>query len=302
MSYKPIGDYGLIGDMHSCALVSSSGSVDWCCLPRFDGGAVFSRLLDWNRGGYFELAPKGVQRVKRRYLPGTNVIETTFYTGSGTATLTDFMPIHHHPGPNVPLEVSTDQRVARILECTQGSVEFSLACFPRFDYGTIIPHAVADGPNRGYAHGGAQALSVYCSAPLEVVDDGFQSQGLLRAGEKLYAAVSNQARLSHAGGTVDPLQMEQELAETVSFWEDWSAICTYQGPYRDEVLRSALLLKALTYAPSGGLVAAATTSLPETIGGSRNWDYRFTWLRDAVFAIYALSIIGYREEGEAFKH
>ena len=199
MSYKPISDYGLIGDMHSCALVSMSGSVDWCCLPRFDGAAVFSRLLDRNKGGYYEIAPSGVKSVQRRYLPGTNVLETTFHTETGVATLTDFMPLHHHPGPTEPLEVGTGQRVARILECTQGSVEFFMGCYPRFDYGTIIPHAVANGPHNGFAHGGAEGLSIYCSLPMTVAGDGFQVKGRLTAGQKFHTSVSNKHSFSHKG-------------------------------------------------------------------------------------------------------
>ena len=220
---------------------------------------------------------------------------------TGVATLTDFMPLHHHPGPTEPLEVGTGQRVARILECTQGSVEFFMGCYPRFDYGTIIPHAVANGPHNGFAHGGAEGLSIYCSLPMTVAGDGFQVKGRLTAGQKFHTSVSNKHSFSHKGDEVDAGRLDEEFAQTVAVWREWCEICTYTGPYRDDVLRSALVLKALTYAPSGGLVAAATTSLPETIGGSRNWDYRFTWLRDAAFALYALSIVGYTQEAHAFK-
>ena len=301
MSYKAISDYGLIGDMHSCALVSKAGSVDWCCLPRFDGAAVFSRLLDQNKRDYFEINLSGIASVQRRYLPDTNVLETTFQTETGKATLTDFMPLHHHPSPTEPLEVRTGQRISRILECTQGSVGFSMVCYPRFDYGTIVPHAVASGPNHGFAHGGAEALSIYSSAPMTVAGDGFQAEGRLTVGQQFHTAVSNQYSFSHQGDEVDAGLLDEELAQTVAFWREWSGVCTYTGRYRDDVVRSALVLKALTYAPSGGLVAATTTSLPETIGGSRNWDYRFTWLRDAAFALYALSIVGYTQEAHAFK-
>ena len=302
MSYKPISDYGLIGDLHSAALVATDGSIDWCCLPRFDGAALFCRLLDDSKGGYFKISLLGASQTSRRYLPATNVLETTFTTGSGTAILTDFMPVHDHPSrPNEPLEVTETQRIVRILQCTHGSVEFNLECFPRFDYGTIVPHAVLRSPHTGTAHGAAEAVSVYCSAPLEEIDDGFRSKGLLREGDKLYAAVTNQVSFSHGTSPLDIPELELELSTTVAFWEEWSSRCTFRGEFSEDVLRSALTLKALTYVPSGALVAAATTSLPETIGGSRNWDYRFTWLRDATFALYALSIIGYTEEAAAFK-
>ena len=276
MSYNPISDYGLIGDMHSCALVSKAGSVDWCCLPRFDGAAVFSRLLDHNQGGFYEIAPSGLRSIQRRYLPGTNVLETTFHTDTGVATLTDFMPLHGHSSPTVPLEIATGQRISRILECTAGNVAFSMGCYPRFDYGTIIPHAVANDPHNGFAHGGAEGLSFYSSLPMTVAGDGFQVEGRLSEGQKFHTAITNQTSFTHKGDHVDAGRLDEELAQTVSFWREWSEICTYKGPYRDDVLRSALVLKALTYAPSGALVAAATTSLPEIIGGSRNWDYRFT--------------------------
>ena len=300
-NYKPISDYGLIGDCHSAALVSKDGSVDWCCFPRFDSPAVFSRILDHARGGYFQVAPKGARKTTRRYLPGTNVLETTFHTDTGVAQLTDFMPIHPHCEPEEPMEVGSLQRITRILKCISGSVEFQVDCYPRFDYGTIIPHAVLDGPHKGFAHGGASGLAIYCSAPLEETRDGFRSQGLLRSGERVVAATTYQAGFSHAAPDIGEAEMENNLAETVRFWQQWAACCTYEGEYRDDVLRSALTLKALTYAPSGAVLAAATTSLPETIGGSRNWDYRYTWIRDAVFALYALSIVGYTDEARAFK-
>ena len=308
-AYPPIADYGLISDMHSCALVSKAGSIDWCCFPRFDSSAVFSRILDWHKGGYFQVAPLAIRSLQRRYLPGTNVLETTFETDTGVARLTDFMPIHPHPAPAEPQESGRRRQVARSLECISGSVRFTVECYPRFDYGTIVPHAVLNGPNWGFAHGGADAISVYCSAPLREADDGFQSEGLLRAGEKLWATVTYQPRIPLRGGTytshtvelLDESEIARHLDQTTRFWQEWSALCTYDGQYRDEVLRSALTLKALTYAPSGALLAAATTSLPEAIGGSRNWDYRFTWIRDASFALYALFILGYTQEARAFK-
>ena len=300
-SYKPISDYGLIGNCHSAALVGLDGSIDWCCLPRFDSAAPFSRILDSRRGGYFQVTPSGVRSVSRRYLPGTNVLETTFRTDTGVARLTDFMPTGPHPASGSSGEGSSRHSVERILECTGGTVGFSVECFPRFDYGTIVPHAALDSPHMGLAHGGADALSVYCSARLTEVDDGFRSDGTLRSGDALYAAVTHRPPFSYGADVPDEADIREQLTDTVKFWQDWSAICTYEGKYRDDVLRSALTIKALTYAPSGALLAAPTTSLPEAIGGARNWDYRFTWIRDASFALYALSILGYTAEARAFK-
>jgi GH15 family glucan-1,4-alpha-glucosidase len=295
--------------MHSCALISMAGSVDWCCFPRFDSPAVFSRILDWQKGGHFQVAPLGVRSVTRRYLPDTNILETTFHTDSGVATLTDFMPTHPHPAPAEVSDSSRQRQLARLLECVSGSVQFAMQCCPRFEYGTIVPHAVLSGPNLGFSHGGANAISLYCSAPLSECDDGFQSEGLLRAGESLWAVVTHEPRsplhagsyTSHSVEAPDAGSIARRLQETQRFWQEWSSRCTYDGRYRDHVVRSALTLKALTYAPSGALVAAATTSLPEATGGPRNWDYRFTWLRDATFALYALFILGYTAEARTFK-
>jgi GH15 family glucan-1,4-alpha-glucosidase len=302
LTYNPIEQYGLIGDMHGSALVGTDGSIDWCCIPRFDSAALFSRILDSTRGGYFKLCPDNVTSTSRRYLPDTNILETTFTTSTGTGTLVDFMPVHRHiTRPRAPMEETNFQRVVRILTCTQGRLDFEMDCYPRFDYGTIVPHASLSSPNTGMAHGGADAVSIFCSSPLSVVNDGFRSRGALFEGEKLYATVSNQLSFSHRTEPLSRGELEKELEETTAFWEIWAFQCTFKGEHREAVVRSALTLKALTYAPSGGLVAAPTTSLPETIGGVRNWDYRYTWIRDATFALYALSIIGYTAEGRAFK-
>ena len=302
MTYNPIHEYGLIGDMHGSALVGIDGSIDWCCIPRFDSAALFSRILDSDKGGFFKLAPVNIDESSRKYRPNTNILETSFTTSTGSGVLIDFMPVHRHtPRPREPLEVTDFQRVVRILHCTQGRLDFEMDCYPRFDYGTIVPHASLSSPRTGMAHGGADAVSVFCSAPLSVVNDGFRVRGAIFEREKLYATVSNQISFSHRSEPLTPDELEKELADTTAFWEAWSARCTFQGEHREAVLRSALTLKALTYAPSGGLVAAPTTSLPEAIGGARNWDYRYTWIRDATFALYALSIIGYTAEARAFK-
>jgi len=299
--YPPIGDYALLGDMHSCALVSKTGSIDWCCWPRFDSPSVFGRILDWANGGHFQVAPLGVRSVSRRYLPGTNVLETTFETDSGSVRLIDFMPVHPHSRPEQPREVGTRQQIVRILECISGSAEIVLECHPRFDYGTIVPHVELSTERAGFAHGGCDAISVCCSAPLQEVESGFRVEAKLSAGEKLAAGVKYESVFSHQAPALDIAELEERLDETVRFWREWSGRCTYDGEFVEDVLRSALTIKAMTYAPSGALLAAATTSLPEVIGGERNWDYRYTWIRDATFALYALFILGYREEAEAFK-
>jgi GH15 family glucan-1,4-alpha-glucosidase len=299
--YPPIGDYALIGDMHTAALVSSAGSIDWACFPRFDSDAVFGRLLDWQLGGHFSLAPHDVWKTTRRYLPNTNVLETTFVTENGRATMVDFMPVLAVTGPNHPRDLTSRRQIVRRLECVSGNIDFELTCMPRFDYGGIVPHASLLSPHLGLAHGGKDAISIFSTAPMEEDNDGFVAHGRLSAGESLCTSITYEAGQPHYIEPLDEGELNGRLGETIKFWEDWASVCTYEGAYHDDVLRSALTLKALTYAPSGALIAAPTTSLPEVIGGVRNWDYRFTWLRDSTFALYALFILGYKEEALEFK-
>jgi len=300
-AYPPIGDYGLIGDMQSCALVSKQGSIDWACFPRFDSPSVFGRLLDWQRGGSFQLAPKGPADVTRRYLPNTNVLETTFETAAGRAVLTDFMPVTHETHRTGLPQVSQQRQIVRELRCESGSIEFEMTCAPRFDYGSIIPHAGLTTPHLGLAHGGSDAITVQCSAAMRQENGGFVASGALSRGERVCVRVRYEAGQPHKVDQVDELQLDALLDQTVAYWTNWTWTCTYQGEYRADVIRAALTLKALTYAPSGALLAAATTSLPEVIGGVRNWDYRFTWIRDATFALYSLGTLGFHQEARDFK-
>lgn len=191
--------------MHGSALVASDGSIDWCCIPRFDSAALFSRILDSNKGGFFKLCPKNITETKRRYRPNTNILETSFTTSTGAGVLLDFMPVHRHTArPREPMEVTNFQRVARILRCTSGRLDYEMDCCPRFDYGTIVPHASLSSPNTGMAHGGADAVSVYCSTPLSVVDDGFRARSAIFENETLYATVSNQISFSHRSEPLNP--------------------------------------------------------------------------------------------------
>jgi GH15 family glucan-1,4-alpha-glucosidase len=343
--YHPIADYGLIGDMHSCALISKSGSIDWACLPSFDSPSVFGRILDWRKGGYYQISPREVTSVTRQYLPLTNVLETTFITHTGVAKLTNFMPVHppsyshillgsghrradsdvshqlKHPrhrdvtpsvrladeDVNEPFEVKFDEKIICILECVSGSVEFEMVCSPRFDYGTIQPRTILDGTGstHGLAHGGANALLVYCSIPMEMQDLNFVSEGRLGAGDRAYTAVASLSHYSSdftvSNAWSSPAQIDRALSRTIEYWQQWSAGCKAEGEYADDVLRSALALKALVYEPSGAILAAPTTSLPEGLGGERNWDYRFTWIRDASFSLKAFFDLGLTQEAQGFK-
>lgn len=333
--YRPIADYGLIGAMHTCALVGSDGSIDWACLPDFDSPSVFGRILDWRRGGHYQMTVEDVAAVERRYVPRTNVLETTFTTPTGIARLIDFMPVHppsrsrlsldaaagdghrvRHPRGgktaresllDEPFELRFEEKIIRILECISGDVLFRMECVPRFDYGSVTPRVTLDGNDdrHGLAHGGANALIVYCSAGMQEADHGFAAQGRLEAGGQVYSAVASLPHFTTDFSLnetwVDPDAIATLLDRTVTFWNEWSARCSYDGEFADEVLRSALVLKSLTYEPSGAIVAAPTTSLPEELGGGRNWDYRFTWIRDASFSLGAFSDLGLTDEAEGFK-
>jgi GH15 family glucan-1,4-alpha-glucosidase len=308
--YPPIADYGFIGDMRSCALVSTAGSIDWCCLPRFDSPSVFARLLDWENGGHFQIEVEGTTSVTRRYLPETMILETTFHTNDGVATLTDFMPLpdethqQHQGHDGSTSESGAARHLIRILRCDEGTVRFSLQCRPRFDYARIAPHLERRADTIGIAHGrnqsGNYALRLSCSIPITIADDAFSARGTLRAGQRCFADLAYQAQPNSAAHDVDASHLQQSLDRTAAYWRAWAARCQYDGADRAEVVRSALTLKALTYAPSGALLAAPTTSLPERIGGDLNWDYRFTWIRDAAFTLDALLSLGYTDETAAF--
>ena len=333
--YRPISDYGLIGAMHTCALVSRDGSIDWACLPDFDSPSVFGRILDWRRGGHYQVTVDDITAVERRYLPRTNVLETTFTTPTGVARLIDFMPVHppsrsrlslggagdghrvRHPRGGAatartslldePFELRFEEKIIRILECVSGDVSFRMECVPRFDYGSVTPRVTLDrnDERHGLAHGGANALIVYCSAGMQEGDHGFTAQGRLGAGAQVYSAVASLPHFTTDFALnetwVDPEAIAVLLDRTVTYWNEWSAGCSYDGELAEEVLRSALVLKALTYEPSGAIVAAPTTSLPEELGGGRNWDYRFTWIRDASFSLGAFFDLGLTDEADGFK-
>lgn len=298
--YPSLAEYGLVSDAHSAALISRHGSVDWMCLPRFDSPAVFARLLDWRRGGWFQLHVPEAERVTRRYLPGTNVLETTFDGPSGRAVLTDAMPVHPHAAPEAPNELVVRERLVRQLQCLRGSVRWRLVCAPRFDYGTFVPHLGLPAPHLGHAHGGPHGFTLSATARLDVREDAFVAEGLLGAGESVSTVLRYDPRYAPGVLPISARQVQRWIGSARRFWEDWAAHGVYEGPDRAHVLRSALVLKALTYEPSGAVVAAPTTSLPERVGGALNWDYRFTWLRDASFMLHALFRLGYQEEAQAF--
>jgi GH15 family glucan-1,4-alpha-glucosidase len=283
-----IEDYALLGDLHTAALVSTAGSIDWLCLPRFDSEAAFAALLHNDQAGYWTLAPVGADRATtRRYAGNTLVLETDWVTADGTARVIDFMP----PRADTP-------HVVRIVAGLSGEVAMRSVLRLRFDYGRVVPwlrhlgreaHAIA-GPNR---------VRLLSTVPLHGRDWDSLADFTVRAGDRvpfvLSWAPSHQSEMPY-------LDAEQSLSATMDFWTEWSAHAAYlAGPYNDAVDRSVITLKALTYQPTGGIVAAATTSLPEELGGVRNWDYRYCWLRDATYALQALLAAGFRREAGAWR-
>ncbi|HEX6096661.1 MAG TPA: glycoside hydrolase family 15 protein [Thermoanaerobaculia bacterium] len=282
-----IEDYALIGDLQTCALVSRDGSIDWMCVPRFDSAACFAALLGTPDHGRWKIAPAGeVQSVSRRYRDDTLILETTFETASGRVRIVDFMPIRTQ---------AID--LVRIVEGVEGRVPMRMDFAIRFDYGSIVPWVRSvDGGIRAVA--GPDAVYLRASVPMRGEEFTTVAEFEVAAGDCVtFDLTWTESHDPHPSQS-DPRTW---LAEVEEFWREWSSRCTYEGPWRDAVMRSLITLKALTYAPTGGLVAAPTTSLPEQIGGVRNWDYRFCWLRDATFSIYALLGGGYTEEAIAWR-
>jgi len=281
-----IEDYALIGDTHTAALVGKDGSVDWLCLPRFDSGAVFAALLGDTSHGSWCLAPASPAQAQRRYVDDTLVLETTFQTETGRVRVIDFMP-HRHQHPTL----------VRIVEGVAGTVDMRLRLRLRFDYGWVVPWV--NRTNRGLrAVAGPDAVALQSPVSLTGRDMGTEADFTVRAGDRVPFVLG-----WHRSADPPPpeLDADEALRECLRTWRDWAARCTYEGPWRTEVLRSLITLKALTYDPSGAVVAAATTSLPEQLGGSRNWDYRYSWLRDATFTLMALMSSGYLDEARDWR-
>lgn len=297
-----IEDYGLIGDCHSLALVGRDGAVDWACFPRFDAPAVFCRMLDHRRGGCFLLAPLTPNPATRRsYVEDTNVLVTTFTQQGGALELTDCMPIIDS-GDDNPSSVAARHRILRRARCTGGTVEVTAEVSPRFEYASFVPRFRLLTPWRGEVVGGSDSMQVESTLPMRSTGDTFGGNWTLRAGEDLWMSATWRPSADAPKWEELPQdRFESELAETIAFWRRWMSRCVYEGPHSAAVRRAALVLKALTYAPSGAVVAAGTTSLPESLGGERNWDYRFTWIRDATLTLTSLFILGFTDEAAAFK-
>jgi GH15 family glucan-1,4-alpha-glucosidase len=289
-----LSDYGLIGDMRTAALVGLDGAIDWCCLPRFDSGSVFAALLDPERGGTWSVRPAVEWTSTQRYLPRTNILETTFRTAGGVVVVTDFMPVDEDGRPSGP-----HPEIHRQLRCTRGRVPMQMTFMPRFEYGARTTRLEQLRNGLFATDRTDQVLTLSSARPLEwtVEQSAASARFTLEKGEERWLVLRYDDDDIHP---VDRYESARKLDITAAFWARWATGVRYSGPFRGMVKRSALALKLLTHSETGAIIAAPTTSLPETIGGGRNWDYRFVWLRDAAFSLAALDAVGHRREADAF--
>ena len=297
-SYKNISDYGLVGDLRTAALIGIDGSIDWLCIPRFDSPSVFGAILDARKGGRFRVCPVAEQFESYQYYePLTNILITQFRLGSAKVRLTDFMTCF-----KIEETFVTSGELLRMVECVAGDIEVEVLFEPRFGYGAIVPN-VRSVKHIGYSFfspvsENRQEIALLTSLDLADVGQGTLTTTLaLKEGDKLDLVLrSGGARFHHS----EDSHASIKLRETREFWTRWVDRCNYSGKWRDELLRSALALKLLQYSPTGAIVAAPTTSLPEQIGGTRNWDYRYSWIRDSSFVLWAFHSLGYNEEAKKY--
>lgn len=293
MRYEPIENYGVIGDLNTAALVSLAGSIDFLCFPRFDSPTLFAALLDWQNGGHFQIAPlAGEFKAKQRYFPDTNILLTRFLGESGVAEISDFMALEH---------LGHSHDIVRRVKVIRGQIRFRMECAPRFDYGRAGHRLEKKDreflfiPDRRTL----PALRFRSDLPVKKANGKIAAEFTLRAGQ-CASFILEEARPGEESPSGGPDYVAAAFKETMNYWLAWVARSQYRGRWREMVNRSALALKLLTSRPHGSIVAAPTFGLPETIGGARNWDYRFTWIRDASFTLYALMRLGYREEARGF--
>jgi GH15 family glucan-1,4-alpha-glucosidase len=295
LGYLPIADHGIVGDLHTAALVGKDGTIDWLCLPAFDSPSVFCSILDDEKGGHFSLHPMDYTRSQQLYLPDTNVLLTRFLAPQGMAEILDFMPILEGPGSR--------HRLVRNVRVVRGRMTFEVECRPAFDYArkehfTTVGRTGAVFASLGSSHA---SLGLSTEVPLqERPGGGAGARFTLSERERATFVLAEIEEAQGPGEVLSGWDFEELLRSTLDFWRRWLSKSTYRGRWREEVHRSALVLKLMVYDPTGALVAAPTMGLPERIGGERNWDYRYTWLRDAAFTLYALLSIGFDEEARNF--
>ena len=295
MAYRPIEDYAMIGDMHTVALVGIDGAIDWLCVPDFDSPSVFAAILDDEKGGRFRIAPVGDDvACKQFYWPETNVLITRFLAPDGAGELTDFMPA----GRAVSGAEHCHQIIRRV-SAVRGSLTLRAECRPAFNYARDPHRITVDGEGATFV---APSLTLGLTATVPLVEDagGAVAEFTLSEGESAVFVLRQIAPDQRCGDSVSPVEAEDLFRRTVDYWRTWIGRCRYTGRWREMVHRSALALKLLTYEPTGAIVAAPTSSLPEGVGGERNWDYRYTWIRDAAFTVYAFLRLGFTEEADRF--
>jgi GH15 family glucan-1,4-alpha-glucosidase len=284
--YLPIEDHGVIGDLHTVALVGNEGTIDWFCPERFDAPSMFGSILDADSGGSFSLQPVGAPfTTKQLYLPGTAILVTRFFTEGGVGEITDFMPLGDGSGS-----------IVRRIEVVRGSVRFRLSCSPAFDYARAAHRLVVDGKLATFLSADKMCELRSPTVELEAAGDSAVAELTLARGERASFVLA----VGKPGAVWDEAAVEGAFADTVAFWRKWMGQSTYRGRWREVVDRSAITLKLLTYLPTGAVVAAPTTSLPEHIGGPRNWDYRYCWLRDSAFTMFAFLRLGFRDEAFSY--
>jgi GH15 family glucan-1,4-alpha-glucosidase len=292
LAYLPIADHGVIGNLHTAALVGTEGTIDWLCLPAFDSPSVFGAILDDEKGGHFSLRPVEYTHSQQLYLPNTNVLLTRFFSTDGLAEVLDFMPILSGPGDR--------HRLVRNVRVIRGRMTFDLECRPALDYARA-EHSVEVG--EAGAVFSSRELSLGLASHMRLKKGTGGSAGArfaLGEGERATFVLAQIREGEGPGDVLSESDFDELLGGTLHYWRRWLSKCTYEGQWREVVYRSALVLKMMVYDPTGALIAAPTMGLPERIGGERNWDYRYTWLRDAAFTLYALISIGFDEEAGNF--
>ncbi len=298
-AYPPIGDYALIGDCHSAALVSRSGSIDWCCLPRFDSDSCFGRLLDWNKGGYFAITPAGPFRARREYRGDSLILVTTFTTATGTARVVDFFSMR------MGGRLRPRRELVRVIHGLRGRVIFDVAVVPRVDFGEVKPWIYKSGAGAHCAVGSNTGLRLFGDIPLQLAGDhDLRARVEVRRGDRYHVGLTffrpDETQTLRSAAR-DLSVLKAHYIETRQWWRQWTSKIRYRDGRGVGIMRSAIVLKALSYAPTGAIVAAVTTSLPESVGGERNWDYRFCWVRDSIFTVRALGTLGLESEADGVR-
>lgn len=298
-SYPPIDHYGFIADCHSAALVCRSGSIDWCCMPRIDSNSCFGRILDWEKGGYCRIGPADGYEIQRKYLDRTLIIETIFRTDSGRARLTDCFTMRAG-GAHEP-----HHQLLRVIDGLSGQVELSVTIAARFDLGAVKPWIRRYRKDAYIALGGCHGLLISGDMPISIQQrHDLMGTFTVEAGQRRRLSILHRPPEILDDDAVDiPAvdELDRRLRETKAWWEEWTDQGRCKGPFADHLQRSAIVLKGLSNAPTGAIAAAPTTSLPESAGGSRNWDYRFSWIRDSSFTVRALAQLKYVKEADGFR-